>query len=367
MLFYPTPININYFWNFGFMSSVFLVTQIISGFFLCFYFTNDILLAFDSVEYLMTEVPFGWFIRYFHANGASFFFIVLYIHMFRGIYFKSYRSPRLLLWLSGVLLFLLTMGTAFLGYVLPWGQMSFWGATVISNFLGGIPLIGETLLNWLWGGYSISNSTLHRIFALHYLLPLLISGLSLFHLSLLHKVGSSNPLNVLENIYLPLFPYFFIKDLFGLLIIYNFFFIIIYYYPNLLGHSDNYMMADSGVTPEHIVPEWYFLPYYAILRSIPNKNLGILLMLFSILSLCFLSLLSSLYKKLYVTNLIYFYKLSAWSFYCVFIFLGWIGSQPAEYMCIQWGKLLTFLYFMFLGFFILENVVVNFFLKNNYN
>lgn len=350
---YPSPSNINYFWNLGFLSAMCLAIQIATGIFLCFYYSNDTLLSFASVEYMMREVAYGWFFRYAHANGASFFFIVVYAHMFRGLYFQSYRYPRFGLWTTGVLIFLLLMGTAFLGYVLPWGQMSFWGATVISNFLGGIPVFGKSLLIWLWGGFSIDNATLHRIFTLHFLLPMVVAGITFAHFYFLHLSGSSNPLN-LDQIKepLPLHPYFWVKDLYGLLIFLFVYLAVVFFAPNALGHPDNYIQANSAVTPPHIVPEWYFLPFYAILRSIPNKNLGILLMLAAIVFLLLLMVGANWHVSKHATYVFPLFSTLFWHFLFNFLYLGWIGSMPASPPYVGLGAVATFSYFATLAFFV---------------
>ena len=252
---YPTPINQNYFFGFGSLAGVMLVIQILTGIFLAMHYTPHIDLAFSSVEHIMRDVNNGWLIRYAHANGASFFFIMVYIHIFRGLYYGSYIAPREHLWCSGVLLFILMMATAFMGYVLPWGQMSFWGATVITNLFSAIPFIGKEIVDWLWGGFSVDNPTLNRFFSLHFFLPFIIAGLSLIHLILLHQYGSGNPLGFYvksENI--PFFPYYYVKDLFGVFVLLLVFSIFVYYFPNTLGHPDNYIKADPMKTPLHIVP-----------------------------------------------------------------------------------------------------------------
>jgi quinol-cytochrome oxidoreductase complex cytochrome b subunit len=243
------------------------------------HYTADTALAFDSVEHIMRDVNFGWLLRYTHANGASMFLLVIYVHMARGLFFRSYRAPREYLWYSGVVLFLLLMATAFLGYVLPWGQMSLWGATVITNLASAIPLVGQKVAYWLWGGYSVDNATLTRFFTLHFLVPFLMVGLTLMHLSLLHVDGSTNPLAAggLSD-FIPFYPYFLVKDIFGFLVFLFLFSYLVFFEPNLLGHPDNYIRANPLVTPPHIVPEWYFLPFYAILRAVPSKLGGVVAM-----------------------------------------------------------------------------------------
>jgi ubiquinol-cytochrome c reductase cytochrome b subunit len=276
---YPSPINLNYAWSFGSIAGVCLVIQIITGIFLAMHYVPHISLAFDSVEHIMRDVNYGWLIRYCHANGASVFFIVVYLHIFRGLYYGSYMHPRGWLWASGVLIFILMMATAFMGYVLPWGQMSFWGATVITNLFSAVPIYGPLIVEWLWGGFSVDQATLNRFYSLHYLLPFLIAGVTLLHLCLLHKYGSNNPLGINTDITsVPFYPYFYVKDFFSFWVFLFGYLTLVFFVPNMLGHPDNYIPANPMVTPAHIVPEWYFLPFYAILRSIPNKLGGVLAM-----------------------------------------------------------------------------------------
>jgi len=273
---YPTPINLNYFWGFGSLAGMCLLIQIVTGVCLAMHYSPHVDLAFNSIEHIMRDVNNGWLLRYMHANGASMFFITVYIHIGRGLYYTSYGYPRLFLWYSGVVIFILMMATAFMGYVLPWGQMSFWGATVITNLFSAIPYVGESISFWLWGGFSVDNATLNRFFSLHYLLPFLISGLALVHLALLHLEGSSNPLGVCTKVdKVSFYPYFVLKDLFGFFLFLLVFAYFLFFEPNLMGHPDNYIRANALVTPTHIVPEWYFLPFYAILRSIPDKLGGV--------------------------------------------------------------------------------------------
>jgi ubiquinol-cytochrome c reductase cytochrome b subunit len=348
---YPTPINLNYMWSFGSAAGIALVIQIITGIFLAMHYTPHIDFAFKSVEHIMRDVNGGWLIRYFHANGASMFFIVIYCHIFRGLYFGSYMYPRDRLWISGILIFLLMMATAFMGYVLPWGQMSFWGATVITNLFSAIPIIGKTIVEWLWGGFSVSNATLNRFFSLHYLMPFLIAGLTLLHLSLLHKDGSNNPLGINTNIdTIPFYPYFYVKDLFAFFIFLVLFSLFVFFSPNMLGHSDNYILANPLVTPPHIVPEWYFLPFYAILRSIPNKLGGVLAMFSSILILLLLPFIST--SKIRSSKFRPGFALLYWFLVSDFILLGWIGQKPVEDPYINIGFLATVLYFLIVLFLI---------------
>ena len=344
---YPTPINLNYMWSFGSTAGICLVIQIITGIFLAMHYCPDIFLAFSSVEHIMRDVNNGWLIRYIHANGASMFFIVIYCHIFRGLYFGSYISPRGLLWISGVIIFLLMMATAFMGYVLPWGQMSFWGATVITNLFSAIPYIGVSIVEWLWGGFSVSNATLNRFFSLHYLMPFIIAALVIVHLSLLHKNGSNNPLGINTNLEsISFYPYFYVKDLFAFFVFIVFFSLFIFFYPNILGHTDNYIPANPLSTPAHIVPEWYFLPFYAILRSIPDKLGGVVAMISAILVLLLLPILNT--SKIRSTKFRPIFGIFYWFIVSDFILLGWIGQKPVETPYIEIGMAATAFYFVFM-------------------
>ena len=348
---YPTPVNLNYMWSFGSTAGICLVIQIITGIFLAMHYTAHITFAFGSVEHIMRDVNNGWLLRYLHANGASMFFIVVYCHIFRGLYFGSYIYPRGKLWASGVIIFFLMMATGFMGYVLPWGQMSFWGATVITNLFSAIPFIGSSIVEWLWGGFSVDNATLNRFFSLHYLMPFIIAGLVLIHLSLLHKDGSNNPLGVNKNIdTIPFYPYFYVKDLFAFLILIFFFSFFVFFYPNALGHSDNYIPANPLVTQPHIVPEWYFLPFYAILRSIPDKLGGVVAMISAILTLLLLPVINT--SEIRSSKFRPFFGICFWFFVSNFLILGWIGQKPVESPYIEIGMLATLFYFMFLLAFI---------------
>jgi ubiquinol-cytochrome c reductase cytochrome b subunit len=343
---YPTPINLNYLWSFGSLAGLCLVIQIITGVFLAMHYTPHVDLAFNSVEHIMRDVNNGWLIRYLHSNGASMFFIVTYLHIFRGLYFGSYMYPRGLLWCSGVIIFLLMMATAFMGYVLPWGQMSFWGATVITNLFSAIPLFGNAIVEWLWGGFSVDNATLNRFFSLHYLLPFLITGFVLLHLNLLHSVGSNNPIGINTNVDLIVFyPYFYVKDLFAFLLFITFYSFFVFFSPNALGHSDNYIPANPLVTPPHIVPEWYFLPFYAILRSIPNKLGGVVAMISAILVLLLIPVIN--FSTIRSTKFRPLYSSTYWFFISTFLILGWIGQKPVEDPYIKIGMVATILYFCF--------------------
>jgi ubiquinol-cytochrome c reductase cytochrome b subunit len=344
---YPTPINLNYLWSFGSAAGICLVIQILTGIFLAMHYCPHVGFAFSSVEHIMTDVRYGWLIRYVHANGASMFFIVVYCHIFRGLYFGSYIYPRGRLWASGVIIFLLMMATAFMGYVLPWGQMSFWGATVITNLFSAIPYVGPSIVEWLWGGFSVGNATLNRFFSLHYLMPFVIVGLVIVHLALLHRVGSSNPLGINTNVEtISFYPYFFVKDLFAFFILALVFSFFVFFYPNVLGHSDNYIPANPLSTPAHIVPEWYFLPFYAILRSIPDKLGGVVAMISAILVLLLLPVINT--SKVRSSKFRPIFGVAYWFLVSDFLILGWIGQKPVESPYIEIGMAATVFYFVFL-------------------
>lgn len=361
---YPSPINLSYLWSFGSTAGICLVVQIVTGIFLAMHYTPHVDLAFNSVEHIMRDVNNGWLIRYLHANGASMFFIVVYCHIFRGMYYGSYMYPRQHLWYSGILIFFLMMATGFMGYVLPWGQMSFWGATVITNLFSAIPFVGPAIVEWLWGGFSVDNATLNRFFSLHYLLPFILAALAGLHIVILHISGSNNPLGIRSvNDYIQFHPYFSVKDIFSVVIFIIFFSIFLFFYPNLLGHTDNYIPANAMVTPTHIVPEWYFLPFYAILRSIPDKLTGVIAMVVAILILGLLPLLntsnirSSWFRPLHRS--IY------WLFVIDCFILGWIGGQVAEQPYILIGQIATIFYFSYFIFILpiisyIENKINNF-------
>lgn len=354
ILSYPTPKNLSYGWSFGALSGICLVIQLISGLFLSMHYIPDINLAFASVEHIMRDVNYGWFVRYLHSNGASMFFFAIFFHTFRNIYFGSYLHPRVHLWYSGILIFFLLMAIAFMGYVLPWGQMSFWGATVITNLFSAIPIYGATIVEWLWGGFSVDQATLNRFFSFHFFLPFILSAVAFIHLALLHEVGSSDPLTLDANTHnihpavVNFFPYFYVKDLHSTFIFFFIFFIFIFYYPNLLGHPDNYIEANSMVTPAHIVPEWYFLPFYAILRSVPNKLGGVIAMVFSIVSLAVFPLFKPAVKSPTFRS---YYTFLIWVFASNFILLGWIGQQPVEEPFTEIGMFCTLFYFAIIFFF----------------
>jgi len=346
---YPTPINLNYMWSFGSAAGLCLGIQILTGIFLAMHYSSHIDYAFSSVEHIMRDVNNGWLIRYLHANGASMFFIVTYCHIFRGLYFGSYMNPRGPLWNSGVIIFLLMMGTGFMGYVLPWGQMSFWGATVITNLASAIPFIGGSVVEWLWGGFSVDNATLNRFFSLHYLLPFVITGLVLVHLSLLHTVGSNNPLGINKNLdTVSFYPYFYVKDLLSFFILVALFSFFVFFFPNTLGHADNYIPANPLVTPAHIVPEWYFLPFYAILRSIPDKLGGVVAMVFAILILLLLPVINT--SEIRSSKFRPLYGMAYWFLVSDFLILGWIGQQPVESPYLEVGQIATVFYFLFFLF-----------------
>ncbi|GAB4066119.1 cytochrome b/b6 [Ancylobacter sonchi] len=343
---YPTPRNLNYWWTFGGILSLMLVCQIVSGVVLVMHYTPHVTLAFDSVEHIMRDVSYGWLIRYIHANGASMFFIAVYIHMFRGLYYGSYKAPREVLWILGCIIYLLMMATAFMGYVLPWGQMSFWGATVITNLFSAFPVVGPTIVEWLWGGFAVDNPTLNRFFSLHYLLPFMIAGVVVLHVWALHVVGQNNPTGVEPKTpkdTVPFTPYATIKDSLGMVVFLIFFSWFLFYIPNYLGHADNYIPANPLVTPAHIVPEWYYLPFYAMLRAIPSKLGGVLTMFSAIIVLFFVPWLdtskvrSGVYRPLF--------KQFFWIWVAVCIGLGWLGAKPAEGGYIIAGRILTFWYF----------------------
>ena len=344
---YPTPRNLNYWWNFGSLAGFFLLVQIITGVILSMHYTAHVDHAFDSIEHIMRNVNHGWLIRYIHMNGASFFFIVVYIHIFRGLYYGSYKAPRELLWWLGIIILLLMMATAFMGYVLPWGQMSFWGATVITNLFSAIPLIGDNITQWLWGGYSVDNPTLSRFYTLHFLLPFLIVGVVVLHIVALHTHGSNNPLGIDRKgpqDSIPFHPFYTIKDLFGLSFALTIFFAVVFFAPDFLGHPDNYIPADPLKTPAHIVPEWYFLPFYAILRAIPDKLGGVIAMFSAIFVLFLLPWLDT--SKVRSATFRPIYKILFWIFLIDAIVLGWVGSKPAEGIYIIISRIATFYYFL---------------------
>nr|YP_010144782.1 cytochrome b [Sclomina erinacea]QQL93414.1 cytochrome b [Sclomina erinacea]WGT86856.1 cytochrome b [Sclomina erinacea]WGT86869.1 cytochrome b [Sclomina erinacea]WGT86882.1 cytochrome b [Sclomina erinacea]WGT86895.1 cytochrome b [Sclomina erinacea] len=340
----PTPSSISLWWNFGSLLGMCLMIQIMTGIFLAMHYTGNIELAFKSVVHICRDVNSGWLLRNLHANGASLFFMCLYLHVGRGMYYGSYKlTPT---WMVGIIMLFMTMGTAFLGYVLPWGQMSFWGATVITNLLSAIPYLGDTLVKWLWGGFSVGNATLTRFFTLHFLLPFILSAMTMIHLLFLHQTGSNNPMGLKSNLdKIPFHPYFSIKDLAGMTITMMLFIMLTLLEPRLLGDPENFIPASPLVTPVHIQPEWYFLFAYAILRSIPNKLGGVIAMVVSIAIIAILPFTNkNKFQGLtfYPINQVLF-----WSFVSILMMLTWIGAKPVEDPFILTGQILTVVYFMY--------------------
>ncbi|MHA1560096.1 MAG: cytochrome b [Alphaproteobacteria bacterium] len=343
---FPSPRNLSYWWTFGGILSFVLATQIVTGVVLAMHYVPDAELAFDSVESIMRDVNYGWLLRYIHGNGASMFFVALYIHMFRGLYYGSYKAPREILWILGVLLFLLSVATAFLGYVLPWGQMSFWAATVITNLFSAIPVVGESVTTWLWGGFSVDSATLNRFFSLHYLLPFVIAGVVVLHIWALHVPGNNNPLGIKvksRQDVLPFFPYYTSKDFFALTIFLIVVAWFVFYVPNYMSHPDNYVPANPLQTPAHIVPEWYFLPFYAILRAIPSKLGGVIAFGGAIAVLFFVPWLDR--SKVRSARFRPLYKQFFWILVAACIGLGYLGSQAAEGGYLIASRILTAYYF----------------------
>ena len=357
---YPTPKNLNYWWNFGSLAGIVLVIMITTGIILAMHYTPHTAFAFDSVERIMRDVNYGWLIRYVHMNGGSAFFIVVYIHIFRGMYFGSYKSPRELLWILGVVILFIMMATAFLGYVLPWGQMSFWGATVITNLFSAIPLVGDWIVTLLWGGFSVDNPTLNRFFSLHYLMPFVLVGIIVLHIVALHQHGSSNPIGIDTKgpqDQLPFHPYYTVKDLYGLGVFLVLFFFFVFFAPNFFGEPDNYIEANPLQTPPHIVPEWYFLPFYAILRAftadafiywpiswlMSAKLAGVLAMFAATMVLFLLPWLdwspvrSARYRPLY--------RQFFWLLFIDCFVLGWVGANAPEGYFVIIGQIATAYYF----------------------
>uniref|UniRef100_A0AAU6PBY9 Cytochrome b n=1 Tax=Dusuna sp. TaxID=3133678 RepID=A0AAU6PBY9_9HEMI len=340
----PAPVNLSYWWNFGSILGLCLIIQFITGIFLSMHYNSSVELAFFSINHIIRDVNYGWMIRILHSNGASLFFMCLYIHVGRGIYYGSYKFKAT--WFSGILMMLILMMTAFLGYVLPWGQMSFWGATVITNLLSAVPYFGVTLVNWIWGGFSVDSPTLSRFFSLHFIFPFMIVMMTIIHLFFLHESGSNNPIGVNSHIYkVPFHPYFSIKDIFGFSFILLFFLCLNLIFPYLLFDTDNFIPANPMITPVHIQPEWYFLFAYAILRSVPNKLGGVISLFMSILILIILPFsINFMFKG------IQFYMLNQflmWTYVCMVILLTWIGACPVENPYIIIGMILTFMYFMY--------------------
>ena len=350
---YPTPRNLNYWWNFGSLAGIVLVIMVATGIFLAMSYTPHVDFAFASVERIMRDVNYGWLMRYVHMNGGSMFFLLVYIHLFRGLYYGSYKAPRELLWIIGVFLIFAMMGTAFVGYVLPWGQMSFWAATVITSMFSAIPLIGESIVNWLWGGFAVGNPTLNRFFSLHYLLPFVIFGLVFLHLWALHTHRSGNPLGIDvkgEQDVIPFHPYYTVKDAFGLGVMMVFYMGFVFFAPDFFGETINYVKADPMQTPPHIVPEWYFLPYYAILRAItfdvwfiPAKLIGVALMGGAVGILIFMPWLDR--SPVRSARFRPVYRQFFWIFLIDCLILGYVGAKPPEGVLIAVGQAATFYYF----------------------
>jgi quinol-cytochrome oxidoreductase complex cytochrome b subunit len=350
---YPTPRNLNYWWNFGSLAGIVLVIMIVSGIVLAMHYTPESTMAFDSVERIMRDVNYGWLLRYIHMNGASMFFVIVYIHIFRGLYYGSYKYPRELLWMLGVIILLLMMATAFMGYVLPWGQMSYWGATVITNLFSAIPIFGQKIVTLLWGGFTVANPTLNRFFSLHYLLPFVIVAVVGLHLVALHQHGSNNPLGIDHRgpqDSIPFHPYYTIKDLFGLTVFLLIFSVFVFFLPNALGDPQNYIPANPLQTPPDIVPEWYFLPFYAILRSmtfnvlgIPSKLIGVTLMFSSLLLLFVLPWLDT--SRVRSATFRPIYKKIFWLLVIDVFALGYVGAHPPAGSIVVIGQIATFYYF----------------------
>nr|WVD57218.1 cytochrome b [Dermestes vorax] len=340
----PTPSNISAWWNFGSLLGLCLMIQIVTGLFLAMHYCPNIEMAFNSVAHICRDVNYGWMIRTLHANGASFFFICLYLHIGRGMYYSSYTLE--MTWTIGVLILFMVMATAFLGYVLPWGQMSFWGATVITNLLSAIPYLGQSIVTWLWGGFAVDNATLNRFYTLHFLLPFIVSALVMIHLLFLHQTGSNNPLGMNSNIdKIPFHPYFSMKDSVGFILMISLLLILNLTNPYLLGDPDNFIPANPLITPIHIQPEWYFLFAYAILRSIPNKLGGVIALVMSIAILFILPITN---KKKFLSNQFYpINKILFWMMVSIILLLTWIGARPVEDPYIFIGQTLTILYFLY--------------------
>jgi ubiquinol-cytochrome c reductase cytochrome b/c1 subunit len=343
---FPTPKNFNYFWNFGALAMVTLLIMIATGIFLAMNYQPNTTLAFDSVQHIMRDVNYGWLLRYVHQNGASMFFIVTYVHIFRGLYYGSYKTPRELLWMLGVVILLLMMATAFMGYVLPWGQMSYWGATVITNLFSAFPWIGPKIVTLLWGGFSVANPTLNRFFALHYLLPFVLVGVIFLHVAALHITGSNNPLGIdvkTPQDTLPFHPYYTIKDSVGICVFLIVFAIFVFFFPNALGDPNNFIPANPLQTPADIVPEWYFLPFYAILRSVPNKLLGVCMMFGSILVLFVLPWLDT--SPVRSARFRPWYRKFIWLLVISFVVLGWCGMNKPEGIFVVLSRIGALYYF----------------------
>jgi len=345
---FPTPRNLNVWYSFGGILTFCLAVQIITGVVLAMHYVANAGMAFDSVEAIMRDVNYGWLLRYVHANGAAMFFLAVYIHMFRGMYYGSYKEPREVLWILGVIIYLLMMATGFMGYVLVWGQMSFWAATVITNLFSAIPGVGDTVVTWLWGGYAVGNPTLNRFYSLHYLLPFVIAGVVVLHVWALHVAGQNNPTGIepkSDKDTVPFTPYATMKDAFGMSCFLILFAWFVFYVPNYLGHADNYIPANPAVTPPEIVPEWYYLPFYAILRSIPNKLLGVCALFGSIGILAFLPWLDT--SKVRSARYRPLFRQFFWLFVIACVGLGWLGTKPPEGIYVILSRVFTFYYFAF--------------------
>ena len=343
---FPVPRNLTYFWTFGAILIAFLGIQIITGVWLAMHYEPSAKGAFDSVEHIMRDVNYGWLLRYAHANGASMFFVAVYVHIFRNLYSGSYKAPREVLYILGVVIYLLMMATAFLGYTLPWGQMSYWGATVITNILAAIPVVGDTIQSLLWGGYSVGNPTVNRFFSLHFLLPWMIAGVVVLHVWALHVTGQNNPTGIpikSSKDAVPFTPYATIKDVFAVVVFMILFAWFIFYQPNYLGHADNYVPANPAVTPAHIVPEWYFLPFYAILRAVPSKLGGVILMFSAVLILALAPWLDT--SRVRSCNYRPIYRQFFWVFVAVCVILGWLGAKPPEGGYVIASQICTAYYF----------------------
>ncbi|NOX43957.1 MAG: cytochrome b/b6 [Gammaproteobacteria bacterium] len=348
---YPTPRNLSFWWNFGSLAGIVLVIQIITGIFLAMHYKPDASLAFDSVEHIMREVNYGWLIRFMHSTGASAFFAMIFIHMARTLYYGSYRAPRELMWWTGQVLLLLLMATAFMGYLLPWGQMSYWGAQVITSLFGAVPFLGDEMVIWLRGDFTVGNATLTRFFALHYLLPFIIVAAVIIHLVALHAVRSSNPsgINLKDKNNIPFHPYFTVKDLFGISVFFTVYSYFVFFNPNLLIEADNYIPANPMQTPAHIVPEWYFLPFYAILRAVPDLVGGVIAMALSVMIFAAMPYLDrskipggARYRPIF--------RIMFYLFMLDILVLGYVGAHPPEGFLVPLGQIATFFYFAAFAF-----------------
>lgn len=336
-----SPINISYFWNFGSLLGLRLIIQIVRGLLLTIYYSPNVSLAFNCVAYISREVNYGWIIKNFHSNGASIFFLCIYIHIRRGLYYITKKKRKV--WITGVTIYILRIATAFIGYLLPWGQIRFWGATVITNIFSAIPYLGESLVIWLWGGFAVNNATLNRFFSFHFILPFIIAFIVIIHLIFLHEEGSRNPLGVNSNyIKTPFHIHFIIKDLKGFIFFFLILEFLVFFYPNLLGERENFIYANSLVTPTHIKPEWYFLWAYSILRSVPNKLGGVVLIIFAIVILYFIPFI---WDNLKNNRFNVFFQINFWFFIVFFIILTWIGACPVEYPYDTLGIIMTIIYF----------------------